>query len=144
MLWETIVAPTLEHLAQGLRVPADGIKVALRYHHRPYQTREELRVNLDDPGTPEETDFYLLGPDIDTILTQHETPHPLHHARARHGRRQRANRRRRAASLPDHARTRLAPGSMTEPLIAVEDVVKTYGARTALDGASFRGAAAAS
>jgi hypothetical protein len=77
MLWETIVAPTLEHLPQGLRVPADGIKVVLRYHHRPYQTREELRAKLDEPGTPEETDFYLLGPDIDTILRQTETPHTL-------------------------------------------------------------------
>ncbi|HEY2389133.1 MAG TPA: hypothetical protein VGK30_19445 [Candidatus Binatia bacterium] len=77
MLWETIMAPTLEHLAQGLRVPADGIKVAMRYHHRPYRTREELRQNLDEPGTPEETDFYVLGPDVDEILMQHETTHSL-------------------------------------------------------------------
>jgi len=77
MLWETIMAPTLEHLAQGLRVPADGIKVALHYHHRPYKTREELRLNLDEPGTPEETDFYVLGPDIDEILMQRETTHSL-------------------------------------------------------------------
>jgi len=77
MLWETIMAPTLEHLAQGLRVPADGIKVALHYHHRPYKTREELWRNLDEPGTPEETDFYVLGPDIDEILMQRETTHSL-------------------------------------------------------------------
>jgi hypothetical protein len=77
MLWETIMAPTLEHLAQGLRVPADGIKVVLRYHHRPYRNREELRVNIDEPGTPEETDFYVLGPDIDAILMRSETPHSL-------------------------------------------------------------------
>ncbi len=77
MLWEAIMAPTLEHLSQGLRVPADGIKVAMRYHHRPYRTREELRVNLDAPGTAEETDFYLLGPDVDRILTHSETTHTL-------------------------------------------------------------------
>jgi hypothetical protein len=77
MLWETIMAPTLEHLPQGLRVPADGIMVILRYHHRPYQTREELRANLDQPGTQEETDFYVLGPDIDAILGRTETPHTL-------------------------------------------------------------------
>jgi hypothetical protein len=77
MLWETIMAPTLEHLSQGLRVPADGIEVVLRYHHRPYQTRDELRADLDRPGTAEETDFYVLGPDIDAMLLRTETPHTL-------------------------------------------------------------------
>jgi hypothetical protein len=77
MLWETIMAPTLARLQQGLRVPADGIQVTLRYHHRPYRTLDELRANLDQPGTAEETDFYVLGPDIDALVGQTETPHTL-------------------------------------------------------------------
>jgi hypothetical protein len=77
MLWETIMAPTLGHLRQGLRVPADGIKVAMRYHHRPYRTEEELRASLNELGTAEETDFYVLGPDVDALLRQTETAHTL-------------------------------------------------------------------
>jgi hypothetical protein len=76
VLWETIMVPTLERL-QGLRVPADGIEVAMRYHHRPYRTLAELRAHLDQPGTPEETDFYVLGPDVDALIGRSETPHTL-------------------------------------------------------------------
>ncbi len=78
VLWETIMAPTLERLqAQGLRVPADGIEVAMHYHHRPYRRLDEVRANLDQPGTPEETDFYVLGPDVDALVGRSETPHTL-------------------------------------------------------------------
>mgnify|MGYP006992523163 FL=1 len=63
MLWATIMAPTLERLT-GLRVPADGIKVAMRYHHRPYRSQHDLRASIDRPGTPEETAFYILTPDV--------------------------------------------------------------------------------
>ena len=76
MLWETIMAPTLEHV-HALRVPADGIAVTMRYHHRPYRRLDELRADLDRPGTAEETAFYLLGPDVDALLGQSETPHTL-------------------------------------------------------------------
>jgi hypothetical protein len=77
MLWQSIVEPTLAHLKDGLRVPADGIKIALRYHHRPYRTQDELRASLEQPGTPEETDFYVLVPHVDALLRQTETPHSL-------------------------------------------------------------------
>ena len=78
MLWETIMAPTLERFqAQGLRVPADGIKVAMRYHHRPYRRLEEVRADLDQPGTAEETDFYVLRPDVDALVGRTETSHTL-------------------------------------------------------------------
>jgi len=76
MLWEAIMAPTLEHL-RALRVPADGIAVAMRYHHRPYRRLEEVRADLDRPGTAEETAFYLLGPDVDALVREGETPHTL-------------------------------------------------------------------
>ena len=76
MLWETIMAPTLEHV-HALRVPADGIAVTMRYHHRPYQRLEEVRADVGRPGTAEETAFYLLGPDVDALAVQSETPHTL-------------------------------------------------------------------
>ena len=76
MLWETIMAPTLEHL-HALRVPADGIAVTMRYHHRPYRRLEEVRADLDRPGTAEETAFYLLGLDVDALVASSETPHTL-------------------------------------------------------------------
>jgi hypothetical protein len=76
MLWEAIMAPTLEHL-HALRVPADGIAVTMRYHHRPYQRLEEIRADLERPGTAEETAFYLLGPDVDALVERGETPHTL-------------------------------------------------------------------
>lgn len=72
MLWATIVAPTLERLA-GLQVPADGIKVVLRYHHRPYRSQYDLRASIDRPGTPEETAFYVLTPDVAALATRDVT-----------------------------------------------------------------------
>jgi hypothetical protein len=76
LVWEKIMVPTLARL-QALRVPADGIKVEMRYHHRPYRSHAELRASLDEVGTPEETDFYVLVPDIDALAAQSETPHSL-------------------------------------------------------------------
>lgn len=77
LVWDGIVAPTLGHLQQGLRVPADGIAVVLRYHHRPYRTQDELRASLENPGTAEETTFYVLARDVDSLIRKTETPHSL-------------------------------------------------------------------
>jgi hypothetical protein len=77
MLWEAIVAPTLAHLTHGLRVPAGGVQLVMRYNHRPYRTQQQLRATLDDPGTAEETRFFVLAPDVDAVLARRETPHSL-------------------------------------------------------------------
>ena len=76
MLWTTILIPTLERLTE-LRLPADGIRVALHYHHRPYQSLAELRASIDEPGTPEETDFYVLAPDVSDLVYHRLTAHTL-------------------------------------------------------------------
>jgi hypothetical protein len=76
MLWTTILVPTLERLTE-LRLPADGIRVALHYHHRPYRSLAELRASIDEPGTPEETDFYVLTPDVSDLVDHRLTPHTL-------------------------------------------------------------------
>lgn len=67
LLWTTIMVPTLERLT-ALQVPADGIKVRMRYHHRPYRSLEQLRASIEEPGTPEETCFYLLTGDLDALV----------------------------------------------------------------------------
>jgi hypothetical protein len=68
IVWMTIVAPVLERLTEPLKVPADGIMVALQYHHRPYQSAAELRATIDQPGTSEITTFYLLTPNVTELL----------------------------------------------------------------------------
>lgn len=72
MLWATIMTPTLERLT-ALRVPADGIKVAMSYHHRPYRSQNDLRASIDHPGTPEEIAFYVLARDVDALVTRNVT-----------------------------------------------------------------------
>ena len=67
MLWSTIMVPTLERLT-ALTVPADGIAVRMRYHHRPYRTQDELRSTIEQLGTAEETNFYLLTGDVDALV----------------------------------------------------------------------------
>lgn len=76
MLWSSIMAPTLERLT-ALRIPADGIKVEMQYHHRPYRDAAELRANIDRPGTAEQTDFYVLTSDIDALVRRTVTPQML-------------------------------------------------------------------
>jgi hypothetical protein len=76
VLWSTIMAPTLEHLT-ALRIPADGIKVEMQYHHRPYRSLTELRADIDRPGTAEQTDFYVLVPDVDAVVRRTVTPQTL-------------------------------------------------------------------
>ena len=76
MLWSSIMAPTLERLT-ALRIPADGIKVEMQYHHRPYRSAAELRASIDRPGTAEQTDFYLLVADIDALVQRTMAPQTL-------------------------------------------------------------------
>ncbi len=76
MLWVTIMEPTLERL-QGLSVPADGIKVEMQYHHRPYRSLAELRASIDEPGTSEEASFYLLGADVRELVERRLTARHL-------------------------------------------------------------------
>jgi len=76
ILWSGIMVPTIERLASP-RIPADGIKVALQYHHRPYKSRDELRTGMDRPGTSEETVFYLLTPDLTELAARHLTTRDL-------------------------------------------------------------------
>ena len=81
MLWQMIMVPTLERLA-GLTVPAEGIKVRMQYHHRPYANHRELRSTIHEPGTSEETVFYLLTADVQQVVDK-RIPTPELFARAK-------------------------------------------------------------
>jgi len=76
MLWTTILVPTFERLTE-LRLPSDGIRVALHHHHRPYRSVDELRATIDQPGTPEEIDFYVLTPDVTDLVYKRLTAETL-------------------------------------------------------------------
>jgi hypothetical protein len=76
MLWATIMEPTLASLA-GLEVPAEGIKVEMQYHHRPYRSQGELRRTIDQPGVSEETSFYVRTADVSDLGTPGVTPRDL-------------------------------------------------------------------
>jgi hypothetical protein len=64
MLWRTIMVPTFERVPT-LEVAADGVMIALTYHHRAYRSQNELHAAADQPGTAEETIFYVLASDVD-------------------------------------------------------------------------------
>ncbi len=103
MLWTTIMTPTLERLT-ALDVPADGIAVRMRSHHRPYRTRDELLATIEQLGTAEEVCFYLLRGDVDALANKTVTaPSLLTRARVTVNGTERAV----AAPDPDDAR---APG----------------------------------
>jgi hypothetical protein len=69
ILWATIMEPTLGRLADGLQVnKADGMVVRMQYFHRPYRSAGELREHIDEPGTSEETRFYVLSSDLDAVI----------------------------------------------------------------------------
>jgi hypothetical protein len=69
ILWATIVEPTLARLQDGLQVNnADGMMVQMQSFHRPYRSEDELRAHIHEPGTSEETRFYVLSSDLDEVI----------------------------------------------------------------------------
>lgn len=69
ILWASIMEPTLARLEDGLQVEkADGMVVQLQSFHRPYRTADELRAHIDEPGTSEETRFYVASADLDEVV----------------------------------------------------------------------------
>lgn len=77
ILWANVMEPVLVRLTDGLQVPADGISVALQYHHRPYASVAELRASIDRPGLAEEAAFYVLASDVEDLVRQRLTPRAL-------------------------------------------------------------------
>lgn len=69
ILWAAIMEPTLARLGDGLQVnKADGLLVLMQSHHRPYRSTDELRAHIEDPGTAEETRFYVSSADVDQVV----------------------------------------------------------------------------
>ena len=69
ILWASIMEPTLARLEDGLQVEkADGMVVQMQSFHRPYRTADELRTHIDQPGTSEETRFYVASADLDDVV----------------------------------------------------------------------------
>ena len=67
--WAAIMEPTLARLEDGLQVnKADGLLVLMQSHHRPYRSADELRAHIDEPGTSEETRFYVSSANVDDVV----------------------------------------------------------------------------
>lgn len=68
IIWATVIEPTLARLQDGLQVQADGMVVHVQSHHRAYRSADELRKDIDRPGTAEEQRFYVLASDVDAVV----------------------------------------------------------------------------
>jgi hypothetical protein len=66
-VWEQILTKALLHL-DTLRVPADGVCVDLRYHHKAFPQTDDLVDHVDEPGPVEEARFYLPGDPIQAFI----------------------------------------------------------------------------
>jgi len=77
ILWASIMEPVLARLTDGLQLPADGMSVALQYHHRSYASVAELRASIDQPGPSEEATFHVLASDVDDLVRRRLTTRTL-------------------------------------------------------------------
>jgi hypothetical protein len=68
IVWATVLEPTLARLKDGLQVKADGLVVHVQSHHRAYRSADELRKDIEHPGTLEEHRFYVLASDVDAVV----------------------------------------------------------------------------
>lgn len=66
-VWEQILTKAFLHM-DTLRVPADGVCVDLRYHHKPFPETDDLQDQVDEPGPVEEARFYLPGDPIQAFM----------------------------------------------------------------------------
>lgn len=67
VLWKKIIARAFAAFP-ALEFPTDGVLITLRYHHKPYTTREELYEGIDEPGTGGEAKFYFQEESLQTFL----------------------------------------------------------------------------
>ncbi len=63
MLWLTLMEPTLESIGEPDMTQA-GIAIEMESFHRPYESGQELRATIDNPGLSEEVTFYVLRDDL--------------------------------------------------------------------------------
>ena len=67
IVWEQILTKAFLHM-DTLRVPADGVRVDLLYHHKSFPQTEDLEDYVDEPGPVEEARFYILGDPIRAFM----------------------------------------------------------------------------
>jgi hypothetical protein len=66
-VWQQILTKAFLHM-DTLRVPADGVRVDLRYHHKSFPQTDDLQDQVDEPGPIEEARFYLPGDPIQAFM----------------------------------------------------------------------------
>ena len=67
VLWTKIIAQAFAAFP-ALQFPTDGVLITLRYHHKPYTTRQELYEGIDEPGVAGEAKFYFRVESLQTYL----------------------------------------------------------------------------
>jgi hypothetical protein len=57
-IWDQILTKAFLHM-DTLRVPADGVRIDLLYHHKSFPQTDYLVEHVDEPGPIEEAKCYI-------------------------------------------------------------------------------------
>jgi hypothetical protein len=66
-VWDQILTKAFLHM-DTLRVPADGVRIDLLYHHKSFPQTDDLVEHVDEPGPIEEAKFYIPGDPIRSFM----------------------------------------------------------------------------
>ncbi len=75
-VWEKIVGKAFQQM-DTIEVPADGVVLDLRYHHKSFPETDSLSDHVDEPGPVEEAKFYVHGDSLRAFMRKELSAHQL-------------------------------------------------------------------